>query len=176
MAEMGNSADTMMLGTLIALLVIVLAYVLLLRYKVNRLSRNYMMFMRGANGQTLENKLGTEVRRLREMTEKISETVAEQKNLSRVQNSALQNVGFVQYRAFPDSSQRESFSLTLLDGNRSGVTLTALSGRNEARIYAKIVRDGQYTVRPSAEEEESLRQALLRHGIEEHGGDDDGLA
>lgn len=167
MAGMGSTADTMMLGVLIALLVIVLAYILLLRYKINRLSRNYTMFMRGANGQTLESKLGTEVRRLREMTEKISETVAEQKTLSRVQNGALQNVGLVRYQAFPDSSQRESFSLTLLDGNRSGVTLTALSGRSESRIYAKPVRDGQYTVRASAEEEESLRQALLRHGVDE---------
>lgn len=79
MAGISGTADTMMLGILIALLVIVLLYVMLLRYKMNRLSRNYMMFMRGANGQTLENKLGTEVRRLREMTEKISETVAEQK-------------------------------------------------------------------------------------------------
>ncbi len=176
MTGIGSTADTILLGILIALLVIVLVYILLLRYQVNRLSRNYMMFMRGANGQTLENKLGTEVRRLREMTEKISETVAEQKNLSRVQNSALQNVGFVQYQAFPDSSQRESFSLTVLDGNRSGITLTALSGRNESRLYAKLVRDGQYTVRASAEEEESLRQALLRHGTEVSGGDGDALA
>lgn len=176
MAGISGTADTMMLGILIALLVIVLLYVMLLRYKMNRLSRNYMMFMRGANGQTLENKLGTEVRRLREMTEKISETVAEQKNLSRVQNSALQNVGFVQYQAFPDSSQRESFSVTLLDGNRSGITLTALSGRQESRMYAKIVRDGQHTVRASAEEEESLRQALLRHTGDEQADDSDAMA
>ncbi len=156
-----GTPDTIMMGILIAFLLILILYVLLLNYKMNRLTKKYNRYMLGEDGQTLERKLAVEVKELREMAASITSMIEEQEVLSRTQDSAIQNVGLVQYNAFPDSSQQDSFSLTLLDGRGSGLTLTALSSREESRIYVKAVRDGRHVGRASLEEEESLEQALL---------------
>lgn len=165
-----SAGSNMLLGVLAAFLLLLIFYVLLLNYKMNRLTKKYHQYMKGEEGISLERKLSVEVKELREMTGRISSMVAEQEELSRLQNSALQNVGLVQYNAFPDSGQQESFSLTLLDGKGSGFTLTSLTNRNESRLYTKIVREGKYLGRASMEEEQSLEQALRRAFIQEQKG------
>ena len=169
MAWLTETTCTIMLGVLIALLVIVLVYVLVLYTQMRQLRQKYNLFMRGEDGKTLERKLATEVRELRELGASISAMGAAQENLSRVQHAALQQVGFVQYNAFAANGQQDSFSLTMLDGRGNGVTVSAISGSEETRVYAKEIRVGRYLSRPSREEEESLARALEQGGGPEKG-------
>lgn len=162
-----GSFDTILLSALIAFLLILIFYVMWLNHKMNRLTKKYEAYMQGEDGQTLERKLAVEVKELREMTAAMSSMVAAQEEMGKLQHSALQNVGLVQYNAFADSSQQDSFSLTLLDGRGCGLTLTALSSRDESRLYAKSVRNGHHVGRASREEEKSLELALARSEKEE---------
>ena len=57
----------------------------------------------------------------------------------------------------------------MLDGRGNGVTVSAISGSEETRVYAKEVRAGRYLSRPSREEEDSLARALERGGGPEKG-------
>jgi hypothetical protein len=50
---------------------------------------------------------------------------------------ALRHLGTVRYDAFPDVGGQLSWSVALLDDGGDGVVLTAISGRSEARTYAK---------------------------------------
>jgi hypothetical protein len=51
-------------------------------------------------------------------------------------------------------------SLALLDATRSGIVLSSISHRDQARLYVKQVRDGKSELTLSPEEEEALRLAL----------------
>jgi len=51
-------------------------------------------------------------------------------------------------------------SIALLDDHRSGVVLTCIHHRDQARVYAKQVRDGLGELELSPEETEAVRVAL----------------
>lgn len=66
----------------------------------------------------------------------------------------------VRYDAYGEMSGRQSTSIALLDSNRSGVVLSSIHHRDQARLYAKEVREGQPELELSPEEDEAIRIAL----------------
>lgn len=70
----------------------------------------------------------------------------------------------VRYDAYNEMSGQQSTSIALLDATRSGVVLTSIHHRDQARVYAKLVREGEAELRLSPEEDEAVRAALDRHG------------
>jgi hypothetical protein len=66
----------------------------------------------------------------------------------------------VRYDAYNELSGQQSVSIALLDDRRSGVVLTCIHHRDQARVYAKQVQDGQGELELSPEEAEAVRVAL----------------
>jgi hypothetical protein len=66
----------------------------------------------------------------------------------------------VRYDAYGDMSGRQSTSIALLDATRSGVVLSSIHHRDQARLYAKQVNGGQGELELSPEESEAIRLAL----------------
>jgi hypothetical protein len=66
----------------------------------------------------------------------------------------------VRYDAYGEMSGRQSTSIALLDATRSGVVLSSIHHRDQARLYAKQVRDGVPELELSPEENEAIRIAL----------------
>lgn len=77
-----------------------------------------------------------------------------------VESSALRRVALVRYDAFSQMSGRMSFSLALLDDRGDGVTITAITGLNDTRVYAKPVAGGQGEQELSPEERQAVSVAL----------------
>ena len=68
----------------------------------------------------------------------------------------------VRYDAYGEMSGRQSTSIALLDARRSGVVLSSIHHRDQARLYAKRVQDGRGELELSPEEAEAVSQALGR--------------
>jgi hypothetical protein len=66
----------------------------------------------------------------------------------------------VRYDAYGEMSGRQSSSLALLDSHRSGVVLSAISHRDQARFYVKQVSAGHSEIELSPEEQEAVDTAL----------------
>jgi Protein of unknown function (DUF4446) len=66
----------------------------------------------------------------------------------------------VRYDAYGEMSGRQSTSIALLDATRSGVVLSSIHHRDQARLYAKQVHQGQPELELSPEEDEAVRLAL----------------
>jgi hypothetical protein len=75
-------------------------------------------------------------------------------------DGAVSYHGLVRYDAVNEMSGRQSTSIALLDARRSGVVLSSIHHRDQARIYAKLVRDGRGELELAPEEAEAVRQAL----------------
>ena len=56
-------------------------------------------------------------------------------------------------------SGRQSATIALLDAARSGVVLTSIHHRDQARLYVKQVREGAGEIELSPEEEDAVRLA-----------------
>jgi hypothetical protein len=70
----------------------------------------------------------------------------------------------VRYDAYGEMSGRQSTSIALLDATRSGVVLSSIHHRDQARLYAKQVRGGEAELELSPEEDEAIRLALEGDG------------
>jgi hypothetical protein len=68
--------------------------------------------------------------------------------------------GLVRYDAYNEMSGRQSTSIALLDRRGSGVVVSSIHHRDQARLYAKQVVEGQGTLALSPEEQEAIRVAL----------------
>ena len=66
----------------------------------------------------------------------------------------------IRYDAYGEMSGRQSTSIALLDANRSGLVLSSIHHRDQARLYAKEVREGKPEFELSPEEDEAIRRAL----------------
>ena len=70
------------------------------------------------------------------------------------------DAALVRYDAYNEMSGHQSLSIALLDANRSGIVLSSIHHRDQARVYAKQIHGGTPDLRLSPEEEEALRIAL----------------
>jgi tRNA-binding EMAP/Myf-like protein len=66
----------------------------------------------------------------------------------------------VRYDAYNELSGRQSMSIALLDDTRSGIVLSCIHHRDQARLYAKQVHDGHSELELSPEEAEAMQLAL----------------
>lgn len=73
---------------------------------------------------------------------------------------AIAHRALVRYDAYNEMSGHQSLSIALLDSNRSGIVLSSIHHRDQARLYAKQVIAGTPELKLSPEEEEALRLAL----------------
>jgi Protein of unknown function (DUF4446) len=70
----------------------------------------------------------------------------------------------VRYDAYNELSGQQSMSIALLDDAQSGIVLTCIHHRDQARVYAKQVHGGHGELELSPEETEAVRQALSPGG------------
>lgn len=75
-------------------------------------------------------------------------------------DGAVAHTSLVRYDAYGEMSGRQSISIALLDARRTGVVLSAIHHRDQARVYAKQVREGRGELELSPEEEEAMRAAV----------------
>jgi hypothetical protein len=66
----------------------------------------------------------------------------------------------VRYDAYNELSGHQSSSMALLDAHRSGVVLTSIVHRDQARLYVKQLREGEAEIELSPEEREAVDTAL----------------
>ena len=75
-------------------------------------------------------------------------------------DGAIAHHGLVRYDAYNEMSGRQSTSIALLDARGSGVVVSSIHHRDQARLYAKQVIQGQGQLALSPEEQEAVRVAL----------------
>jgi Protein of unknown function (DUF4446) len=75
-------------------------------------------------------------------------------------DGAIAHHALVRYDAYNEMSGRQSTSIALLDARGSGVVVSSIHHRDQARLYAKQIVEGRPTLELSPEEQEAVRVAL----------------
>ena len=66
----------------------------------------------------------------------------------------------VRYDAWGEASGHQSSSVALLDLHRTGVVMSSILHRDQARVYVKAVREGESDLALSPEEQEAIENAM----------------
>jgi hypothetical protein len=98
--------------------------------------------------------------RIDDLHRAVDELAAGLARVDRRLDGAISNVSLVRYDAYEATGGHQSASLALLDGARTGVVLSAIQGRDYARIYVKQLERGKASVALSPEEQEAVERAM----------------
>ena len=90
----------------------------------------------------------------------LDEITASLERLERRVDATVSRLSVVRYDAYENTGGHQSASVALLDSSRSGVVLSAIQGRDYARIYVKELDDGRAAVSLSPEEQEAVERAM----------------
>lgn len=153
--------------TLAVVGVLVLAiWVLVLSYFYWKLSSHYNSLIEGAHKKTLSSVLDhlseelslskKDIASLRDRCDKI-----EKESLHHIQK-----IGLLRFNPFKDTGGDQSFILSLLDANNTGVVISGLFSRNGMRWYAKKVVKGEgFEHELSDDEKKALKIAKTTQGV-----------
>jgi Protein of unknown function (DUF4446) len=75
-------------------------------------------------------------------------------------DETVSKTAIVRYDAYENSGGHQSASVAMLDSARTGVVLSAIQGRDYARIYVKELDRGRASVALSPEELEAVERAM----------------
>ena len=92
----------------------------------------------------------------------VDEVAAGLQRIDRRVDGVVANSSIVRYDAYENTGGHQSASLALLDSARTGVVVTAIQGRDYARIYMKELDRGRASVDLSPEEAEAVERAMGR--------------
>lgn len=156
-------------GVIIFLLVVanfVFLLLFLLERKANKkFRRQYLELLAGIHTDNVEELI---IRHRAEVSDYFTKIEALENTtaaLERKLASAIQKVGMVRYNAFQELGSDQSFSLALLNSEDDGVVLTSIFGRDECRLFAKPIKNGQSRYRLTDEELLALDRAKQDPGL-----------
>jgi hypothetical protein len=92
----------------------------------------------------------------------VDEVAAGLSRIDRRVDGVVSNTSIVRYDAYEDTGGHQSASLALLDAARTGIVVTAIQGRDYARIYMKELDRGRASIALSPEELDAVERAMGR--------------
>ena len=92
----------------------------------------------------------------------VDEVAAGLQRIDRRVDGVVAKSSIVRYDAYENTGGHQSASLALLDSARTGIVVTAIQGRDYARIYMKELDRGRASVDLSPEEAEAVERAMSR--------------
>ncbi len=144
-----------------AVAAIALLLVLALWIRVSRLRSAQAVVLGSGTGDLLEFAVALQGR-IDDLHRTVDEVATGLSRVDRRVDGSLTNTAVVRYDAYEGTGGQQSASVALLDATRTGTVVTAIQGRDYARIYVKDLDRGRSSVALSPEEQEAVDRAMAR--------------
>jgi hypothetical protein len=141
----------------IALLALVLLITIL--RDIRRLRAAQSVLLGGAQRDLADFAVSLQTR-VDDLHRAVDEVAAAIARVDRRADSTLGRTSVVRYDAYEGAGGRQSASVAFLDSNRSGVVISAIQGRDYARVYVKELDRGKAVIALSPEEQEAVERAM----------------
>ena len=138
-----------------------LAGVVALWRRVARVKSAQAVLLGNGTGDLLEFAVSLQAR-IDDLHRAVDEVAAGLSRVDRRVDGSLTNTAVVRYDAYEGTGGQQSASVALLDATRTGTVVTAIQGRDYARIYVKDLDRGRSSVALSPEEQEAVDRAMAR--------------
>ena len=90
----------------------------------------------------------------------VDEVAAALARVDRRVDGSLSRCALIRYDAYEDTGGHQSASVAILDSVRSGIVVTAIQGRDYARVYVKQLDRGRTPIALSPEEQQAVERAM----------------
>lgn len=118
------------------------------------MSAHYNRLTKGVNEKNLKNVVENMLKDISKNTKDIESLKGYCDTIEKEGKLHIQKVGLLRFNPFKDTGGDQSFILSLLDGNDTGVIISGLFSRTGTRWYAKRVATGKGVDYDLSEEEQ----------------------
>jgi hypothetical protein len=136
-----------------------LAVVAFLFARLRKIREGQMVLLGGGKADLVDFAVSLQAR-IDDLHRAVDEVAAGLARVDRRVDGCVSNTSIVRYDAYEGAGGHQSASLAFLDGARSGVVVSAIQGRDYARIYVKEIDHGNAPVALSPEEQEAVERAM----------------
>jgi len=126
---------------------------------LRRVRRSQLVLLGGGKADLVDFAVSLQGR-IDDLHRAVDEIGAALARVDRRVDDTVSKTAIVRYDAYSDSGGHQSASVALLDSARTGVVLSAIQGRDYARIYIKELDRGRPAVALSPEEQEAVERAM----------------
>jgi Protein of unknown function (DUF4446) len=144
--------------------VVALLFAAYLATRLRRLRQAQTAVLGGAERRDLvahAQRLETGFTDLREWVEETMERIGGRMDHTEQRvDGCVAHTAVVRYDAYNELSGHQSSSIALLDARRTGVVLSSIVHRDQARLYVKRVHQGEAEIALSPEEQQAVDEAL----------------
>jgi len=158
---MSNSTTSAIAIAAAAAAILALAAALLAWRQLRRVRASPQVLLGGAKDDLVDFAVSLQAR-IDDLNRAVDEIAAGLARVDRRVDESLGKISIVRYDAYEGTGGHQSASVALLDGGRSGIVLSAIQGRDYARIYMKELERGRASIALSPEEEEAVERAMSR--------------
>jgi hypothetical protein len=142
-----------------AVAVLALAVALSLHLRLRRVQSAQQVLVGGGNADLVDFAVSLQGR-IDGVHRGVDELATGLARLDRRIDGTVSRVAVVRYDAYENTGGHQSASVALLDAARNGLVLSAIQGRDYARIYVKELEEGRAAVTLSPEEQEAIDRAM----------------
>jgi len=129
--------------------------------RVRRLRNAQRVLLGGGRSDLVDFAVSLQAR-IDDLHRAVDEIAAGLSRVDRRVDGALTNTAVVRYDAYAGTGGHQSASFAFLDANRTGTVVTAIQGRDYARLYVKELDQGRAPIALSPEELEAVERAMAR--------------
>ena len=160
MSVSGSTAAAIAIAA-VAVAVVAVAFALSAWLKLRRVRESQQVMLGRGKDDLVDFAVSLQTR-IDDLHRAVDEVAAGLARVDRRVDESLAKTSIVRYDAYEGTGGHQSASVAMLDGVRSGIVLSAIQGRDYARIYVKELDHGRASVALSPEEEEAVQRAMSR--------------
>ncbi|MHB1629996.1 MAG: DUF4446 family protein [Bacilli bacterium] len=163
------SNGELVIGILTSLILVILSLVAATAasFRTARLKKRYKGLVRGETGQNLEQLITDNHEQVAQLERELERLRRVVETHERRLQASMTTARVVRYNAFGENGNDLSFSLALLNEQGDGAVLSSIFGREESRVYAKPVAEGNSTY-TLTDEERKVIEAAANNPQSEH--------
>lgn len=141
------------------LLIIAFLAIILMYRRIKKFEQAHITVQTFMSGKNLDSLLQQYVQTVAHLN---TELTTYEARLTKVEGKLRLNpdrMELVRFNAFENMGSNQSFALALLNQDANGVVLSCIHSREESRVYAKPINQGQSNYQLSAEERQVVERA-----------------
>ena len=154
----GTSAAGIAIGAA-ALSVVTFALAIAFYVQLRNVRRAQKVMIGNGTGDLVDFAISLQAR-IDDLHRAVDEVAAGLSRIDKRVDACLSHTSIVRYDAYEDAGGHQSASLAFLDAARSGVVVSAIQGRDYARIYVQELDRGRASVALSPEEQQAVDRAM----------------
>lgn len=140
-------------------------------FKLRRLRKNQSLVLGESGERDLvahAEEVSSAVELMRDFVDELSRKFESRiESLENKTDGCISGSAVIRYDAYKEMGGQQSTSLALIDENGSGIVLSSILHREQARVYVKELKEGRSDVKLSPEESAAVLQA--GHGEDNKG-------